>query len=80
MVHYFTSCSAFYPTDYDAQQLNMVKKYCFPFDEKAGTRGMLSKETFTFVITRENGKYNFGYCLIENDFTNNSSVVYCILR
>ena len=71
---------AFYPTDYDQQQINMVKKYCFPFDDKRGTHGMPHKETFTFIITRENGKYNFGYCLIENDFSTNSSIVYCILR
>ena len=41
---------------------------------------LLPQEAFTFIITRENGKYNFGYCLIENDFNGNISTVHCILR
>ena len=40
----------------------------------------MPQEAFTFIITRENGKYNFGYCLIENDFNGNISTVHCILR
>jgi len=47
---------------------------------KKGFLTLLPQEAFTFIITRENGKYNFGYCLIENDFNGNISTVHCILR
>jgi len=70
---------AFYPTDYDEQQLHTIKKYAFPFDQQKGFLTLLPQEAFTFIITRENGKYNFGYCLIENDFNGNISTVHCIL-
>jgi len=70
---------AFFPTTYDESQLHIVKKYAFPFDLSKGIAGLLPQETFTFMITRESGKYNFGYCLIENNFALNESVVYCIL-
>jgi len=47
---------------------------------KKGFLTLLPQEAFTFIITRENGKYNFGYCLIENDFNGNISTAHCILR
>ena len=50
------------------------------WDLKKGFLTLLPQEAFTFIITRENGKYNFGYCLIENDFNGNTSTVHCILR
>ena len=67
-------------TNYDESQLHIIKKYAFPFDLSKGLNGLLPTETFTFMITRENGKYNFGYCLIENNFNEEQSTVYCILR
>ena len=49
---------AFYPTDYDEQQLHTIKKYAFPFDQQ--------KEIFQkFLNGVQNGKISWK--IFEND-------------
>ena len=44
---------AFYPTDYDEQQLHTIKKYAFPFDQqKENSQNILTSFLLKFLVEK----------------------------